>query len=134
MNSAAADAMAAESDVSYRLESVEWEEHRTRASVVVRPELTQPSGGVGSGVYAAVAERLASIATARGVGPDRTVSPMSNQMSLMRPITDGVIHAIAIPRHRGRTTWVWEVEFSDGRGRLCALSRMTIAVGESAEG
>jgi 1,4-dihydroxy-2-naphthoyl-CoA hydrolase len=31
-------------------------------------------------------------------------------------------------RQRGRTTWVWDVELTDDEGRVCALSRMTIAV------
>jgi acyl-coenzyme A thioesterase PaaI-like protein len=30
--------------------------------------------------------------------------------------------------HRGRTTWVWDVRFSDDAGHLCAVTRMTIAV------
>ena len=55
-------------------------------------------------------------------------------MSLLRPITEGVIHALATAKHRGRTTWVWEVEFSDEQRRLCVLSRLTIAVRAAAEG
>jgi acyl-coenzyme A thioesterase PaaI-like protein len=35
--------------------------------------------------------------------------------------------------HRGRTTWVWDVTFSDDEGRLCAITRMTMAV-RSADG
>ncbi|MDX6661298.1 MAG: hypothetical protein QOJ55_2120, partial [Solirubrobacteraceae bacterium] len=38
----------------------------------------------------------------------------------------------ARPRHRGRTTGVWEVDFHDDAERLCALSRMTIAVRDPA--
>ena len=30
--------------------------------------------------------------------------------------------------HRGRTTWVWDVRFSDDADRTCAVTRMTIAV------
>jgi uncharacterized protein (TIGR00369 family) len=53
---------------------------------------------------------------------------LSNQTSFLRPITEGTIHAKAVRRHEGATTWVWEVEFSDDQGRLCALTRMTVAV------
>jgi 1,4-dihydroxy-2-naphthoyl-CoA hydrolase len=35
---------------------------------------------------------------------------------------------VARRRHRGRTTWVWDVDFTDDAGRLCATTRMTIAV------
>jgi len=38
------------------------------------------------------------------------------------------VHAAARARHRGRTTWVWDVDFSDDDERTCALSRVTIAV------
>jgi 1,4-dihydroxy-2-naphthoyl-CoA hydrolase len=38
------------------------------------------------------------------------------------------VHAEARPRHRGRTTWIWDVDLSDDEGRVCAVSRVTIAV------
>ena len=31
------------------------------------------------------------------------------------------MHAEARRRHRGRTTWVWDVDFTDDEGRLCAI-------------
>jgi uncharacterized protein (TIGR00369 family) len=45
-------------------------------------------------------------------------------------MSNGTIHGLARRRHRGRTTWVWDVELTDDEGRLCALSRVTIAVRE----
>ena len=53
---------------------------------------------------------------------------LSNSTSFLRPITEGTIHAHATRLHRGRTTWVWDVRFSDDAGRTCAVTRMTIAV------
>jgi uncharacterized protein (TIGR00369 family) len=53
---------------------------------------------------------------------------LSNSTSFLRPIGAGNIHALATRRHRGRTTWVWDVDMSDDEGRLCATSRVTIAV------
>jgi uncharacterized protein (TIGR00369 family) len=52
----------------------------------------------------------------------------SNYATFLRPIAAGHVNADAVPRHRGRTTWVWDVELSDDDGRSCALVRMTIAV------
>lgn len=100
-----------------------------RGEVVVRDELKQPAGLVHGGVFASIAESLASIGTARVVMRDgQNAMGLSNQTSFLRPITEGTIHAVAHRRHRGRTTWVWEVEMSDDAGRLCVLTRMTIAV------
>ena len=61
-------------------------------------------------------------------GDGNTAMGMSNQTSFLRPVTEGHVNAEARARHRGRTTWVWEVELSDDAGRLCALSRVTVAV------
>ena len=61
---------------------------------------------------------------------NRIALGLSDQTSFLRPITEGTIHAVATAKHRGRTTWVWEVEMSDDQGRLCVLTRMTIAVRE----
>jgi uncharacterized protein (TIGR00369 family) len=95
----------------------------------VRDELKQPAGLVHGGVFASIAESITSIATWVAVsGNGQTAQGLSNQTSFLRPIVDGTIHAVARRRHQGRTTWVWEVEISDDRERLCALVRMTIAV------
>jgi len=100
-----------------------------RGEVAVREALKQPAGLVHGGVYAAIAESLASNGTAAALrGTGQTALGMSNQTSFLRPVTDGTISAQARVRHRGRTTWVWEVECADERGRLCALSRVTVAV------
>jgi 1,4-dihydroxy-2-naphthoyl-CoA hydrolase len=116
-------------DGLYGLELTEVTDDRVSGQVVVRPELKQPYGLVHGGVYASIAESLASLGTGVVVGRSGKVAMgLSNQTSFLRPITEGTIHGVAIRRHAGRSTWVWEVEMSDDLGRLCVLSRMTVAV------
>ncbi len=116
-------------DAFYGLEIVELGPELARARLTVRDEHKQPFGIVHGGVYAAIAEGLASIATASQVLPQgRSAAGMSNQTSFLRPVSGGVIDAVATRKHGGRTTWIWEVEMTDSEGRLCALSRMTVAV------
>lgn len=116
-------------DRLYGLRITELTDDRVTGHVVVRDELKQPFGLVHGGVYAAIAESLASIGTGMAVARDgKHAMGLSNQTSFLRPITEGHIDAVATRRHRGRTTWVWEVEMSDAQGRLCVLSRMTVAV------
>jgi 1,4-dihydroxy-2-naphthoyl-CoA hydrolase len=120
-------------DGLYGLELLELSDTRVRGRVAVRAELKQPQGLVHGGVYAAIAESLASLGTARGVlGDGKVAMGLSNQTSFLRPITGGTVHAAARRRHAGRTTWVWDVEMHDDQGRLCVLSRMTIAVRDRA--
>jgi 1,4-dihydroxy-2-naphthoyl-CoA hydrolase len=116
-------------DRLYGLELLDLDPEGARARVQVRDDLMQPFGLVHGGVFAAIAESLASIATGVAVREqNRIAMGLSNQTSFLRPITDGTIHAVAVAKHRGRTTWVWEVEMTDDAGRLCVLSRMTVAV------
>lgn len=107
----------------------EADEHRATGHVDVRRELLQPWGVVHGGVYATIAESLASWATAMTVIPaGEAAMGLANNTSFLRPISGGTIHAVALRRHRGRTTWVWDVDCSDDEGRLCATSRITVAV------
>jgi uncharacterized protein (TIGR00369 family) len=100
-----------------------------RAKAEVGDEHRQPYGIVHGGVYAALAETVASAATALAVHDDGKIAMgMSNFVTFMRPISSGTIHAQATRKHAGSTTWVWEVELSDDDGRLCASSRVTVAV------
>jgi len=100
-----------------------------RGRVAVTDALLQPFGIVHGGVYASLAETLTSHATWVAVRDEGFVAMgQSNQTSFVRPISSGHVNAVASARHRGRTTWVWDVELSDDEGRLCALVRMTVAV------
>src|SRR5258708_26969429 len=115
----------------YGLELLQVTGEEVRAQVRVRDDLKQPMGLVHGGVYAAIAESMASIATAVAVSRDGHIATgLSNQTSFLRPITGGTIHPVGTRKHAGRPTWVWEVEMSDDDGRLCVLTRMTIAVRE----
>ena len=120
-------------DGQYGLEITDISPEHVVGQVAVRDELKQPFGLVHGGVYAAIAESLASLGTAFGVAPEgKLAQGLSNQTSFLRPITAGTIHAHALRKHAGRTTWVWEVEITDDQDRLCVLTRMTVAVRDPA--
>jgi 1,4-dihydroxy-2-naphthoyl-CoA hydrolase len=110
-------------------EIIEVKEDSARARVPVTNRVLQPYGLVHGGVYAALAESLASMATAAAVWQDGNIAVgLSNATSFIRPATAGTVHAVASRRHRGRTTWIWDVDLTDDEGRLCATSRVTMAV------
>ncbi len=116
-------------DRHYGLEIVEAGTEVVRGRVPVRERVMQPMGIVHGGVYASIAEGLASVGTNHGVAADGMAGlGMTNSTTFLRPVSTGTIHAEARPRHRGRTTWVWDVELTDDEGRVCAVSRVTVAV------
>jgi len=99
------------------------------ARLAVGEHLLQPYGVVHGGAHAALAETVCSRATMLAVQDEGMVAMgQSNHATFLRPISEGQINARATPRHRGRTTWVWDCEITDDEGRLCALVRMAVAV------
>jgi uncharacterized protein (TIGR00369 family) len=116
-------------DETYGLELRVCNEEIVEAVAPVRPNMMQVSGLVHGGVYAAMAESLASLGTNCGVrAGDQLALGASNHTSFLRPIGEGSVRASARRVHAGSTTWVWDVEFFDTDDRLCSVSRMTIAV------
>jgi 1,4-dihydroxy-2-naphthoyl-CoA hydrolase len=111
------------------IEYLEHEGDEVRARVPVSDRVRQPYGIVHGGVHATIAETICSYATAVGVRADGKIAMgQSNSTTFLRPISDGHVNATARVRHRGSTTWVWDVEITDDSDRLCALVRMTVAV------
>jgi uncharacterized protein (TIGR00369 family) len=94
----------------------------------VTPKVLQPYGIVHGGAYAALAESLTSRATYETVGPDNVAFGQTNDTSFLRPVFSGTVHAEGRAVHRGSTTWVWDVQMRDDDDKLCAVSRVTIAV------
>lgn len=114
---------------SLGLEGYEREgEEVARLRMPVTDGVRQPFGLVHGGAYAALAESLCSRATFDAIAPGYAAMGQVNQCTFLRPVSEGTVEAVARARHHGRTSWVWDVEMTDDAGRLCALSRVVIAV------
>lgn len=100
-----------------------------RVRLPIRDDLRQPFGLMHGGVMSTLVESVCSRATAAAVWEDGMAAMgQSIDVSFMRPVTEGAVEVRGKARHRGRTTWIWECEVLNDEGKLCALSRMTIAV------
>jgi uncharacterized protein (TIGR00369 family) len=118
-------------DAHYGLEILEdgSGDGTVRGRAAVTPDLLQPLGLLHGGVIAAMAEALASRGTWIGVyRENKIVMGLSNETNFLRPITAGHLNQVAIPKHRGRTRWLWEVQSRDDEDRLCAITTVNIAV------
>ena len=110
-------------------EVIEMDAERASGRFTVENKHRQAFGIVHGGVYAAFAEGLCSGATYMQVAGDGKIAVgSSNFTSFLRPVSEGVVTADARVMHRGRTSWVWECEFTNAEGKRCALSRVTLAV------
>lgn len=111
------------------LDWIELNEELAHVRFEVRENLKQPLGLLHGGIYSAVAETLASVATAFAVWKDGcTAAGMSNSASFLRPVTEGTVEAICRRRSREADRWLWSTEFIQYQARLCALVDVTIAV------
>ncbi|MBV9942379.1 MAG: PaaI family thioesterase [Solirubrobacterales bacterium] len=111
---------------------LEWLELGSESAHVrfrVRENLKQPLGLMHGGIYAAVAETVASVATVANVWREGFIgSGLSNYASFLRPIIEGVVDVRARLRGHDEREWTWANEFRDERGNLCVLVDVTIAV------
>jgi 1,4-dihydroxy-2-naphthoyl-CoA hydrolase len=112
-------------DARYGLEFVS----PTHGRITVTAEHLGADGTVHSGVYAAMAESIASAATgvevvALGLVP----SGLSNSTHVVGDARDGVIEATARCRARGSLEWLWDVEIGPPGGVSTAIATVAIAV------
>lgn len=111
------------------LEWVELTPSSVHVRLRARDDLKQPLGLLHGGVYASVAETVASVATVSEVWEQGfTAAGLSNAASFLRPVTDGVVDVLARLLDRGEAEWLWTHDFRDEQGRLCALVDVRIAV------
>lgn len=116
-------------DALYGLELTECSGELARGRLEVRDELRQLGGAVHGGIYGAIADALAVRGTTAGVsGENKQALGLANQITVLHPMQSGTVHGTATRRHRGRTTWVWEVELADDAGRVCVAGRVTVSV------
>jgi uncharacterized protein (TIGR00369 family) len=116
-------------DALYGLELTECSGEVSRGRLEIRDELRAPGGPVHGGVYGAIADALAVRGTAAGVvGDNKQPVGLASQITVLHPVESGTLHGTATRRHRGRTTWVWEVELRDDAGRVCVAGRVTVSV------
>ncbi len=101
----------------------------THGRVTVTAQLLGADGTVQSGVYAAIAESLASTGTAVEVVPRGFFpSGLSNSTHVVGDARAGVLEAVASCRARGELEWLWDVEIGPPDGAPTAIATVAIAV------
>jgi 1,4-dihydroxy-2-naphthoyl-CoA hydrolase len=100
----------------------------TRGRLTVGPRHLGAYGAVHSGIYAALAETIASTATAVEMVPRGfVVSGLSNATYVLADIRTGSLEATATCRAKAEGEWLWDVEMRAGE-TLAAQATVVIAV------
>ena len=112
---------------------VEVGEDFLRGTMPVDQRTKQPYGLLHGGSSAMLAETLASVAANMCVEKEgQQAVGLELNCNHVRGVTQGFVTGTARPVHVGRKTQVWDIRIEDERGKLCCVSRLTLAVIETA--
>lgn len=99
-----------------------------RGTMPVDGRTRQPYGLLHGGASVLLAETLGSSAGNLCVGPDEMCVGLEINANHLAAVREGLVTGTARPLHIGRRTQVWEIRIEDPLGRLCCVSRLTLAV------
>ncbi|NOK62701.1 MAG: hotdog fold thioesterase [Chloroflexi bacterium AL-W] len=98
------------------------------ATMPVTPQHHQPFGYLHGGASVALAETVASVGAVVSCPSGKTAFGLEINANHIRPKRTGMLTAIGVPLHKGRTTQIWEVKIQDEDEKLICVSRCTLAV------
>ena len=115
------------------IELLEAGDDYLKARMPVDRRTRQPAGVLHGGASMVLAETLASWGAYFVVDRNRChVVGQEINANHVRAARDGYVYGIARPLHLGRSSHVWEVRITDEADRLVCVSRVTMAVLETA--
>ncbi|MGN1057515.1 MAG: hotdog fold thioesterase [Comamonas sp.] len=88
----------------------------------------QPFGLLHGGVSVVLAESLGSMAAYLASPEGCNAVGLDINANHLRAVRSGWVTGTARPVHLGRTTQVWQIDMVDERGKLCCVSRLTMAI------
>lgn len=92
-----------------------------RAQLEVKPQHHQPWGVANGGLYCSIGESVGSIASF--INAAAPVVGVNNSTDFLRPVSEGLIEAVATPVQVGRRTHVWCIEMHHA-GKLVARTNL----------
>ena len=111
------------------IEITEYTPERVVATMPVTPKTHQPLGILHGGVSVVIAEPVASAGSYQFIDPTRQLAVgLEINANHIRSKRDGVVTAIGVPVHVGRSTLVWDIRIYDEQEKLVCISRCTMAV------
>lgn len=111
------------------IEVTEFTRERVVATMPVTPKTHQPFGIMHGGVSVVLAETVASGGSYLFIDRDhqRAVGLEINANHI-RSVSEGMVKAVGVPVHVGRTTIIWDIRIYDESEKLVCISRCTIAI------
>ncbi len=111
------------------IKEVELNPDKVILSMPVGPKTKQPMGFLHGGASVVLAESAASIGTYLNIDPNKkTVVGIEINANHLQNKKDGIVKAVALPVHKGKTTMVWQIKIIDEDENIICISRCTTGV------
>ena len=108
---------------------IEYTKEKVVATMPVTPKTHQPFGVLHGGVSVVIAETVASAGSYQFIDAEKQRAVgLEINANHIRSKSDGIITAIGVPVHVGRTTIIWDIRIYDEAERLICISRCTMAI------
>lgn len=102
---------------------------RVTATMPVHAATHQPFGQLHGGASVVLAESVASVGTWHLIDQENEIAVgLEINANHLRGKQEGIVTAIGIPLHKGRTTMVWDIKIVDEEEKLICVSRCTVAI------
>ena len=98
----------------------EASQDRVVAELPWAPQLCTAGGVMHGGVLMSLADSAGALAAFLGLPEGAATATITSATQMFRPVSAGVVRAVAVPLHRGRTTITVQTSLYDASGRLVA--------------
>ena len=111
------------------IEITEFTREKVVATMPVTTKTHQPFGIMHGGVSVVIAETVASAGSYLFIDREHQKAVgLEINANHIRSVSEGIVKAVGIPVHVGRTTLVWDIRIYDEAEKLVCISRCTIAI------
>jgi 1,4-dihydroxy-2-naphthoyl-CoA hydrolase len=93
---------------------------RVIARLAWAPHLCTTAGIMHGGVLMSLADTVGAIVTFLGLPEGATTATITSTSQMFRPVSGGIVRAVGVPLHRGRTTVTAQTSLYDSEHRLVA--------------
>jgi 1,4-dihydroxy-2-naphthoyl-CoA hydrolase len=92
------------------------------------PPLCTSAGILHGGVLMSLADTAGALVAFLGLREEQTTATITSTTQMFRPVSAGIVRAVAVPLNRGRTTTTVQTSLYDDTGRLVAQTTQVQAI------